>query len=105
MKEPNTKRTRRRFSDEFKRECVALYKQQGITSKHVCDQFKIAPSCLARWVREYDPSSSNGKPSYQELERELRAVKGEMREMRVENRFLKKVSGFFASQQYDGMER
>ena len=105
MKETKTKRTRRRFSDEFKRDCVELYRQHGITAKHVCEQFGVSPSSLARWVNQFDQVPAKGKPSYQELERELREMKDALRKKRVENDFLKKASDYFASQRCKGIER
>lgn len=91
------KRTRRSFSDEFKREAVALFQGSGVSAKQVCIELGISPALLYRWVRDArdDPQEAD-RPSYQELEKELQRTRRELD-------FLKKASSCFASQQPNGI--
>ena len=92
------KRTRRSFSNEFKRDAVALFQQgSGVSAEQVCVELGISPSLLYRWVRDArdDPPEAD-RPSYQELEKELQRTRRELD-------FLKKASSYFTSQQPNGI--
>ena len=97
MTDSKKKRTRRSFSDEFKREAVALFQGSGVSAEQVCAELGISTSLLYRWVRDVrdDPQEAD-RPSYQELEKELRRTRRELD-------FLKKASSYFASQQPNGI--
>ena len=89
---PKPRRTRKHYSDEFKREAVALFQTVGITAAQVSAELGISPSVLYRWQRELAVVPEKvERPSYADLEKELRRL-------RVENDFLKKASSYFASQ-------
>lgn len=45
-------RTRRSFTDEFKREAVNLCKLPGATMMHIAMDLGIEPSVLRRWVTQ-----------------------------------------------------
>ena len=85
------KRTRRRFSDEFKREAVALLgSSRGNVSK-LSAELGIDQSLLSRWAKEFAKTDrSERRPTYEELE-------SEVSRLRRENDFLKKASRYFAS--------
>ncbi len=85
------KRKRRRFSDEFKREAVALLRSSHSSVSEVSAELGIGPSLLSRWARELEEcDGSERRPTYEELE-------GELRRLRKEVDFLKKASSYFAS--------
>ena len=56
MTDSKKKRTRRRFSDEFKREAVELLRSSGITADQVSAELGVSTSLLYRWSESYQPS-------------------------------------------------
>lgn len=79
MTDSKNKRVRRRFSDEFKREVVALLQGSGASAERVSTELGISTSLLYRWVRDArdDPPEAD-RPSYQELEKELQRTRREL---------------------------
>ncbi len=43
---------RRKYSQEFKREAVALTNQPGVTMKQIGEELSINPNMLGRWKKE-----------------------------------------------------
>ena len=97
MTDSKKKRTRRSFSEEFKREAVALYRSSDVSAEQVGAELGLSASLLYRWAREYrdDPPEAD-QPSYKELQKELRRTRRELD-------FLKKASSYFASQRTNGI--
>ena len=77
-------RTRRTFTDEFKRESVKLVKQPGAKVTHIARDLGIEQSVLPRWVdqehggvldmRPNKPLRSEAASEVERLQRELRRV-------------------------------
>lgn len=77
-------RTRRTFTDEFKREAVKLVKQPGAMVTHIARDLGIDQSVLRRWVsqeqggvmdmRANKPLRSESASEVERLQRELRRV-------------------------------
>ena len=77
-------RTRRAFTDEFKREAVNLAKQPGAMVTHIARDLGIDQSVLRRWVsqerggamdmRANRPLRSESASEGKRLQRELRRV-------------------------------
>lgn len=92
------RRTKRRFSAEFKAEAVRLQRQrqaQGISSAEVARELGIGPGLLHHWVsqgRDADPRSDRGET----LEEEVRRLRRENATLREERAFAKKAAAFFA---------
>ena len=97
MADSKKKRTRRSFSEEFKREAEDLFQGSGISAKQVSAELGISTSLLYRWVRDArdDPPEAD-QPSYKELQKELWRTRRELD-------FFKKASSYFASQQSNGI--
>jgi len=56
-------RTRRSFTDEFKREAVKLVKQPGAMVTHIARDFGIEASVLRRWVNQEREGVLDMRPS------------------------------------------
>ena len=55
--------TKRRFTDEFKREAVALWETSGRPQTEIAGELGIMPTMLRRWQRKLgDGSGCAGKP-------------------------------------------
>lgn len=92
-------RTRRHFTDEFKREAVRLCNEPGAVVTQVARDLGIGENLLRRWVRlardgalEMDAS----KPLRAEALSEVQRLQRELRRVTMERDILKKALGYFA---------
>ena len=88
---------RRKFSDEFKREAVALANQPGLTKAQVGRELGVNPNLLTRWSRQLRESgtkafSGAGRPR----DEEMAALKRELARVKKERDFLKETAAYFA---------
>lgn len=89
------KQTRRRFTPEFKAETVKLVKQSNQTMAAVAMELGISAKSVGEWVRQAEESGD----SIPEDERtELRRLRKENRELRMEREILAKATAFFAKE-------
>lgn len=93
--------TKRRFTDEFKREAVALWETSGRTQTEIADELGIVPTMLRRWQRGLNgggpgaqPPSSMASPADQASE--IARLRRELDRTRMERDILKKAVGIFA---------
>jgi transposase len=87
------KRTRRRFSDEFKAETVKLVKQSDRSLADIAMELGINAKSVGEWVRKAD---ENGQSIEEDERIELRRLRREVQELRMEREILKKATAFFA---------
>ena len=88
---------RRKFSDEFKREAVALTDQPGVTRAQVGRELGVNANMLTRWSRELRDSgtkafSGAGHPR----DEEMAGLKRELARVKKERDFLKETAAYFA---------
>jgi len=89
------KRTRRRFTAEFKAETVELVKQSDRTMADLAMELGISAKSIGEWVRLSEESGD----SISEDERiELRRLRKEVRELRMEKEILAKATAYFAKE-------
>ena len=84
--------TRRRFSEEFKREAVRLAFESDRRVTEVARELDVRPDMLRRWKRSL--AGEGSKPSEGELEN--RQLRRELREVREERDILKKALAIFS---------
>jgi transposase len=94
-----TKKTRRRFSDEFKADAVSLVIDQGYSVSEAARRLGVERSVLDRWCRKHRQQVS-GTPGRQEDDRdaELKKLREEVRKLQIEKDILKKAAAFFAKE-------
>ena len=95
-----SKRKRRKFEPEFKAEAVRLVVQEGRSINDVAKSLDLYHSSLADWVKQAkidDGKGPVGAATTAELE-ELRRLRKEVRELRMEREILKKAATFFAKE-------
>ena len=92
---------RKQYTAEFKREAVALVRDQGYTLVGAARNLGINRDMLRRWKREVGregevafPGQGQQTPEQAELHR----VREENRRLRMERDILKKATAFFASE-------
>ena len=96
VSEAVTKRHRRSFSPEFKREIIALCQLPDKTVASVCKEYDLAESAVRRWVRqaEVDTGARPGVTSGDA--EEVARLRRQLREVTEERDILARAVGFFA---------
>ncbi len=88
-----------KYSKEFKLDAINLVIEQGYTQTEVAKSLSISPKMISRWIKEYNKQDSQafrgqGKLTPEQLE--IRQLKEENRQLKMEKGILKKASSFFA---------
>ena len=101
---PKKKRTRRRYSPEFKMETVRLLRS-GRKQSELARELGINESMIREWskqaeIRDGLPAEEvfpgNGRQTRQD--EEIRRLKRELEQVRMERDFLKKAAAYFAKE-------
>ncbi len=92
---------RKKYAKEFKLDAVSLVTEQGYSRSEAATSLGIRVGLLSRWIREHQADDShafrgNGKLTPDQLE--LRRLKVENRQLRMEREILKKATAFFAKE-------
>lgn len=101
MKEgKSSRRDRRVFSEEFKRDAVRLVQERadGVTFAKVARDLDVRPAQLREWIkaqRSRDQVEPRGKET---LQQEVRRLRREVSELRQERDFAKKAAVYFAKE-------
>ena len=91
------KRARRKYTEEFKRDAVALVSEQGYSVSQAARSLDINGNVLRRWKVEYEDQAS-GHTLGQDEREELRRLRREVRALKMEKEILKKASAYFAKE-------
>ena len=98
-KEHTPRRTRRRFTEEFRVGAVRLVIEEGKSVGAVARDLDLTASSLANWVRQARADRTHGKTGLTTAEREeLARLRKENRILQEEREILKKATAFFAKQ-------
>jgi transposase len=90
-------RKRREYTEDFKRDAVALVTEQGYKPSEAARSLGIGDNLVRRWKREFEEESSGAGLSSDEQE-ELKRLRKENRMLRMEKEILKKASAYFAKE-------
>jgi transposase len=94
-----SRRTRRRFSEEFKEGAVRLVVDEGKSVGAVARELDLTASALAQWVQHTRAEQTAGTSGLMKAEREeLARLRKENRILAEERDILKKATAFFARQ-------
>ena len=87
----------RQYENEFKIMIVELL-QSGRSIKEVSSEYKLNDSMIRRWRREYEIKSGDfsKKKELTPEQEELKSLKKELREIKLERDILKKALGIFS---------
>lgn len=93
-----TKRTRRQFTPDYKRETVTLIRSTGKSIAQVCRELGLAENTVQRWVAQaaIDAGQREGLTSSER--NELAQLRRENRVLREEREILRKAAAFFAQE-------
>ena len=94
------KRTRRKFSAEFKVEAVRLVRDSGRPVRVIARELDLTETALRRWVHQAEVDAGRGAPgALTTSEREeLVQLRRETKRLRMERDLLKKATAFFAKE-------
>ena len=89
---------RRQYTEEFKRDAVRLMRNRGSrTVVEVADDLGVAANVLHRWAQKLDRDAiAKRNVEGETLDQEVRRLRKEVEQLRVEKAILKKAAAFFA---------
>ncbi len=90
-------RKRREYTEDFKRDAVALVTEQGYKVSEAARSLGIGDGLIRRWKREFEEAASGVQLGTDERE-ELKRLRKENRLLRMEKEILKKASQYFAKE-------
>ena len=91
------KRTRRKYTEDFKRDAVTLVTEQGYKVSEAARSLGIGDNLLRRWKQAFEDEVTGNALSTDERE-ELKRLRKENRNLRMEKEILKKASQYFAKE-------
>ncbi len=94
-------RARKRYTKEFKQDAVKLVVDQGYKVTEAARNLDLDRRMLGRWVQEFEADESeafrgNGKLTAEQ--EELRQLRAENKQLKLEREILKKATAFFAKE-------
>jgi transposase len=94
-----SKRSRRRFSTEFKAETVRLFETSDKTMAAIARDLDVSISAVRSWVKQARIDNGQGQGEITTKEREeLTRLRREIRVLKMEREILKKATAFFAKE-------
>lgn len=91
------KRTYKQYSKEYKEEAVALVREQGYSVPEAAQSLGLASNILYRWKQQIE-EQQQGKALAEDEREELKRLRKEVKNLRMEKEILKKASAFFAKE-------
>ena len=92
-----SKRSRRTYSEEFKREAVKLVRDQQLSVAEAARNLGIHANLLRTWKQRFDAEDS-GATLTEDERVEIAQLRAENRRLRMERDILKKAAAFFANE-------
>ena len=89
------------YTEEFKIDAVRLVLDEGLSKAETSRRLGINQNSLGKWVRAYQERQENafpGKGRQRPEQEELRRLREENRQLRMEREILKKATAFFAKE-------
>jgi transposase len=91
------KRNYKTYSKEFKEEAVALVHEQDYSVPEAAKSLGVTPNLLYRWKQKIE-DERQGKALSEDEREELKKLRKEVKNLRMEKEILKKASAFFAKE-------
>lgn len=93
---------RKQYSKEFKLDAISLVLDQGYTIAEAARSLEIRANMLGRWIKEHQADDNgqsfrgNGKLTPEQ--EEIRRLKAENKQLKLEKQILKEAAVFFAKE-------
>jgi transposase-like protein len=95
----STRRSKQSYSPEFRAEAVRQVIDGSRPIVAVARELGVIEQTLGNWVKAYRAEHAEDEPALSVPERiRLREAERELRELRLENEFLKKAAAYFAKE-------
>ena len=90
-----------KYSDEFKAQVVREIVENDRTIASVSASYDLPAQTVGNWVGRYrrDHSTARNEEELRSESAEIRRLRAELRNARMENEFLKKAAAYFAREQ------
>ena len=90
--------SRVKYSDEFKAQVVREIVEKDGTIASVAASYDLPAQTVGNWVGRYrrDHSTAQDEEGFRSESAEIRRLRAELRNARMENEFLKKAAAYFA---------
>ena len=92
------KSKRRNYTDEFKEEAAKLVTEQHYKITETARNLGIHHSLLRRWIKARSSKDKTSSNTTVQLKAELKRIKKENEQLRMEREILKKAAAFFAKE-------
>jgi transposase len=86
--------TRKQFTEEFKAEAIRLVKEGGVSVSRAAQDLGIGESTLSKWLKI--AAANSPEPLTLNEKEELRVLRKEVTQLRMERDILKKATAYFA---------
>ena len=86
-----------RYPDQFKREAVELVRVSDRPVGQIAKELGVSDQSLRNWITQVDASRGKSELTSDERE-ELKALRKEIKTLRMEREILKKAATFFAQE-------
>jgi len=96
--ERSAKRTRRKFSDEFKRDAVDIVRSSGKSIAEVARELGIYDSTLGSWVKQDQINRGEREGLSTDEREELAELRRENARLRMERELLKRAAAFWVKE-------
>lgn len=95
-----SKRSRRKYTEEYKEEAVKLVTEQGYKIAETARNLGVNPNLLGRWKRDFEVGDGDCLDSGDKaaLQSELKRLRKENKRLEMEREILKKAAAFFANE-------
>ena len=95
-----TKRKRRQFTDELKKDTVRLIRESGKTVAEIARDLDLSESAVRNWLNHAEiDAGGGGQGELTTAERqELQRLRRENKQLQMEREILKKAAAFFAKE-------
>ena len=90
---------RRKYTREFKVSAVQLVNEQGYSACQAARSLGVDPASVREWVKKLSNEPGLGPQGEGAVQAELRRLRKENAQLRMEREILKKAAAFFAKEQ------
>ncbi|MCH7582464.1 MAG: transposase [Acidobacteria bacterium] len=98
MEEQQAKRSRRKFSDEFKRDAIEIVRSSDRSIAEVARELGIYDSSLGNWVRQDQIDRGERQGLSSDEQTELVELRRENSRLRMERELLKRAVAFWVKE-------
>jgi len=90
--------SRRKYTREFKVSAVKLVNEQGYNSVEAAKSLGVDPTSVRQWVKKFSAEEGLAPSGEGAVQAELRRLRKENAQLRMEREILKKAAAFFAKE-------